>query len=260
MARIRSVKPEMRKSHTVCSWSYPVRWTFVGLPGYVDDEGRGQDDVRLIKAELYPLDDDMTVKKLDQHLAEIAVAGPLCRYEVDGKRYLHLVSWDEHQKVNRPTPSRIPHCPKHEPSRHGHAPLTEPSVSPHGVRTEASLPSRAPADQGTGKGKDIAPDKPPRERDELFDAVTAECGIDAKTLTDSGRSPLNRALKELRSVDATPGQVQVRAQRFRTRYRDVSLTPSALAKHWGSLNGNEPAGRAPGGDTSWMGSMPGDAS
>jgi len=241
MARIRSVKPEMRKSHTVCSWPYPVRWTFVGLPGYLDDLGRGLDDVRLIKAELYPLDDDMTIKKLDQHLSEIAASGPLCRYEVDGKRYLHLVNWDEHQKVNRPSPSRIPHCPKHEPSSRDHGSLSEPSVSPHGARTEPSPPSRAPADQGTGKGtgKGIAPDKPPRERDELFDALTSACGIDPKTLTDSGRGAVNKALKELRSVDATPGQVTLRARNFRQRFRDATLTPSALAKHWGSLNGTK---------------------
>ena len=114
MARIRSIKPEMRRSFTVSSWPYPVRWTFVGLPGYCDDYGRGLDDVRLVKAELYPIDDDITSKKLDAHLATITEAGPLCRYEVDGVRYLHLVNWREHQRVNRPTDSRIPPCPIHE--------------------------------------------------------------------------------------------------------------------------------------------------
>lgn len=120
MARIRSVKPEMRRSRTVCAWPYVVRWTFVGLPGYCDDEGRGEDDVRLLKAELYPLDDDVTPSKLEKHLQQIAATGPLCRYEVDGKRYLHLTSFGEHQRVNRPTPSRIPPCPFHERSLNGH--------------------------------------------------------------------------------------------------------------------------------------------
>lgn len=137
MARIRSVKPEIRRSLTVSAWPYPVRWTFVGLPGYLDDAGRGHDDVRLLKAELYPLDDDMTAKKLDSHLERIAASGPLCRYQVDGQRYLHITSWAEHQRVNRPSPSRIPPCPLHEAD-----------VNAHGGLTEPSLPSRAPAEQG----------------------------------------------------------------------------------------------------------------
>ncbi len=114
MARIRSVKPEMRKSLTVCAWPIPVRWTFVGLPGYLDDHGRGIDDPRLIKAELYPLDDPMTPGKVDSHLVMIAERGPLCRYQLDGLRFIHITSWTEHQKVAHPTKSKIPPCPKHE--------------------------------------------------------------------------------------------------------------------------------------------------
>jgi hypothetical protein len=131
MARIRTIKPDIRKSRTVCSWPYVIRWTFAGLPGYLDDAGRGLDDVRLIKAELYPCDDDMTARKLEQHLLTIATNGPLCRYEVDGEKYLHIVSWTEHQRVNRPTPSRIPPCPKHEGSLRTHGSLTEDSVKAH---------------------------------------------------------------------------------------------------------------------------------
>src|SRR5690348_15360879 len=114
MARIRSVKPEMRRSLTVCSWPIPVRWTFVGLLGYVDDYGRGLDDLRLIKAELYPLDDSMGTRRIDQHLRTIIDRGPLCRYIVAGQRYLHVTSWSEHQRVSHPTPSRIPPCPQHD--------------------------------------------------------------------------------------------------------------------------------------------------
>ena len=65
MARMRMAKPDMRKSLTVSSWPVVVRWTFVGLLGYVDDYGRGVDELRLLKAELYPLDDDVTLKKIE---------------------------------------------------------------------------------------------------------------------------------------------------------------------------------------------------
>ncbi len=155
MARIRSVKPEMRRSLTVCAWPYPVRWTFVGLPGYMDDAGRGIDDVRLVKAELYPIDDDMTTRKLEEHLARIEREGPLCRYEVGGVRYLHITSWREHQRVNRPTPSRIPPCPKHEEGVSAPHVLTEPSVSPPVLLTDDS--------PGERKGKEGSRERKGRE-------------------------------------------------------------------------------------------------
>lgn len=144
MARIRSVKPEMRRSLTVCSWPIPVRWTFVGLLGYLDDYGRGLDDLRLIKAELYPLDDALGTRRIDAHLRAMIDRGPLCRYEVAGQRYLHIVSWAEHQRVSHPTASRIPACPIHE--KPGETP--EPLANGSGAVRETLRPSRARAEQG----------------------------------------------------------------------------------------------------------------
>lgn len=113
MARIRTIKPSMFSSLTVCAWPVPVRWTFAGLFTYMDDHGRGIDEPRLVKAELYPLDDQMTAKKVKEHLDLIASTGPLCRYESAGQGYFHIVSWREHQRVSHPTTSKFPQCPKH---------------------------------------------------------------------------------------------------------------------------------------------------
>jgi len=113
VARIRTIKPSMFSSLTVCAWPVDVRWTFAGLFTYLDDYGRGLDEPRLVKAELWPLDDRMTAKKVDEHLDLIASTGPLCRYESGGSRYFHITSWREHQRVNRPTDSKIPLCPNH---------------------------------------------------------------------------------------------------------------------------------------------------
>ena len=113
MARIRTIKPSMFSSLTVSAWPTEVRWTFAGLFTYLDDYGRGLDEPRLVKAELWPLDDRMTPKKVEEHLALISRTGPLCRYELAGQRFMHITSWREHQRVNRPTKSKIPFCPKH---------------------------------------------------------------------------------------------------------------------------------------------------
>lgn len=113
MARIRTIKPSVFSSLTVSSWPIEVRWTFAGLWTYMDDAGRGIDEARLVKAELYPLDDKMTPAKVQRHLDLIHDSGPLCRYSHNGIRYMHVTSWTEHQRINRPTPSKYPACPDH---------------------------------------------------------------------------------------------------------------------------------------------------
>lgn len=167
MARIRSIKPEMRRSRTVAAWPREVRYAFVLLFGYLDDEGRGEDELDLLKADLFPRDRDVTERKLDGWLWTMVETDPtdptLCRYEVDGRQYLHAPKWKSHQKINRPQPSRIPPCPVHDGGRVGslrhrggftersvnpHGTVTAPAVSVQGSITDESL--RARKDQGSG--------------------------------------------------------------------------------------------------------------
>ena len=93
-----------------------------------------------------------------------------------------------------------------------------------------------------------------RTADPLFEAVCTACVIDWHDLTPSGRGPINRAVKELRAVGATAGDVTSRAAHYHQLFDGAALTPSALAKHWAqceqppSLRGNgrvvEPKGFA----------------
>ncbi|MGX1254116.1 hypothetical protein RKD48_006627 [Streptomyces ambofaciens] len=115
MARIRSIKPEMRTSITVSMWPREVRYFFILLWGYFDDYGRGVDDELLIASDCFPRDRDVTPERVDDWLELIAESGPLCRYEVDGRRYLHAPNWREHQKPSHPTRSKVPPCPDDEP-------------------------------------------------------------------------------------------------------------------------------------------------
>ena len=120
MARIRSVKPGLRTSEVVASWPIEVRYFWVLLWGYLDDLGRGLDITKLIAGDCFPLDDKVTPNVIDKWLNIMATAktphrgAPVCRYEVDGRRYVHAVYWSEHQRPNRPSPSAHPPCPLHE--------------------------------------------------------------------------------------------------------------------------------------------------
>lgn len=124
MARIRSIKPEAPKSLTLASWPREVRLAWHYLSMYLDDRGRGRDNLRSILGECFPEDRDISERKLDSWL-DLMASKPdkkpssepaLCRYEVEAVRYLHAPKWTQHQKINRPTESRMPPCPIHDES------------------------------------------------------------------------------------------------------------------------------------------------
>jgi len=108
MARIRTIKPDFFRSDDVAQLSYRARLTWVGLWTYVDDEGRGKDNARIIKGDLWPLEDDVTHKDVEKDLNELSKAGRIHRYEVDGEKYLLILKWTDHQRIAKPTASKLP--------------------------------------------------------------------------------------------------------------------------------------------------------
>ena len=87
-------------------------------------------------------------------------------------------------------------------------------------------------DESGGPSKATPP--APRKRDALWDTFVSFTG--AQPATDSERGAWNRALKELRDANATPGELWLRCEEYRSRWPNVTLTLSALAKHWGALD------------------------
>jgi hypothetical protein len=80
-----------------------------------------------------------------------------------------------------------------------------------------------------------APAKEAAKKDELFEAVAEVCGINLTGMTRSSRGQLNKALKELREVNATEAEVRHKAKAYKTQYPNATLTPVALVKHWSSF-------------------------
>jgi hypothetical protein len=114
MARNRSVSPELRTSETCAAWPREARYAWVLLWGYLDDYGRGLDNARIIAADLFPLDDDVSPALMGEWLDLYEQAGSICRYEHDGKRWMHATKWGHWQKPQHPSKVRQPPCPEHE--------------------------------------------------------------------------------------------------------------------------------------------------
>ena len=118
MARIRSVSPGLRTSETAAEWDREARYAWVLLWGYLDDYGRGVDNPKVIAADCFPLDDDVTAAMMRAWLDTYESAGSTCRYEFEGKNYLHVLNWSDHQKPQHPSKPRIVPCPAHEAGAH----------------------------------------------------------------------------------------------------------------------------------------------
>jgi hypothetical protein len=107
MARIRTIKPEFPQSETTGRLSRDARLLFVQLWTIVDDEGRARAASRMLASLLYPYDDDAP-GLIDGWLTELERENCIRRYEIDGDRYLEIVKWLKHQKIDRPSKSRLP--------------------------------------------------------------------------------------------------------------------------------------------------------
>jgi hypothetical protein len=134
MARIRTIKPEFPHSESMGRVSRDARLCFIMLWTIADDSGRLRGNSRMLASLLFPYDDDAK-KHIDAWLDQLSNEGCIVRYEIEGDNYIQVLNWSQHQKIDRPSASKIP-----EPN--------EASRKLANVR-EASL-----LDQGRDQGKD----------------------------------------------------------------------------------------------------------
>ncbi|MDT0467599.1 hypothetical protein [Streptomyces gibsoniae] len=149
MARIRTIKPEAFVSESLAEVSVEAERTFFGLLTQADDHGRHRDNAAIIAGLLWPLRAEHTSVHVEDDLQQLANAGLLCRYTgCDGRRYLHVVTWSEHQKIDKPSQSRLPSCPQHHAAdRCGPCKGTctqHPEASPTPTRELAETSSNTP--------------------------------------------------------------------------------------------------------------------
>lgn len=110
MARIRTIKPEFPQSESMGRVSRESRLCFVLLWTLADDAGRLRGNSRMLASLLYPYDDDAK-NLIDGWLAELSSEGCIARYEVGGTCYIQISAWLEHQKIDKPSASKLPEPP-----------------------------------------------------------------------------------------------------------------------------------------------------
>lgn len=111
MARIRTIKPEFPQSESIGRLSREGRLCFILLWTLADDSGRLRGNSRMLASLLYPYDDDAK-KHIDGWIEELERENCIVRYQVDGETYIQICNWLKHQKIDKPSASKIPPIPE----------------------------------------------------------------------------------------------------------------------------------------------------
>lgn len=224
MARIRSIKPEIRTSEKVCSWPIEVRYFWIMLWGYVDDYGKGRDNARLIKADSYPLDDDITAKDVDRWMKILEKDQVIRRYTVEDKQYFLILNWSEHQKPSHPAKSPIP-WPNSDDDLvqedSGNPPEDYQRITENGSPEQGAVEQGAGSSRAVEQGAERAASATPSTINEDFETVWAEYPI--KASKKESRTAYKKALKE------TTHQVILEAV---IRYREDPNRVPKYTKHF----------------------------
>lgn len=222
MPRIRSIKPDFFKSEDVSALPLRARLTWIGLWTHCDDHGRYKDSARLIKGDIWSLD-DVSLRDIDEDLAGLEAERRIARYEVDGKRFLAIVNWHAHQAINRPSKPRYPGPPvplgSADPDDDNHCDVcakpgpVDHSPTPHGGLSE---PSRQEGKGKEGKGGDArasARRTPHALRDPTSEPPSPRCPKHINTNKPPPCGPCADARKARADWDAQRAQATAAAPR-----------------------------------------------
>lgn len=248
--RIRSIKPEFWTDKRVASWDVFTRLFFIGLWSAADDHGRGSAEPARLAAELFPYDlsrdPSETLANVSRALATLSECGRIVIYCVGDECFFEVANWTRHQRVDKPGKSRIPtrNADVVQDTRETLARSSRLEQGAGSVETEqVSCADGALCAERQGVLIDCGESLPRtrvvkrRPRDPLFDALAAVGGAKPERLTRSAACSCAVKLAEIRdaSPDVTPEEIDIRAGRYRRKFRGAACTPAAIAKHWAEL-------------------------
>jgi hypothetical protein len=105
MRRIRTIKPEFFSDEKLAALSAIDRLVYIGLWSIADDEGRLLDNTKLIDGQIFPLTDESSRESLET-LAKLDRIRRYCT--ANGQRVIQILRWTDHQKIDKPSKSRLP--------------------------------------------------------------------------------------------------------------------------------------------------------
>lgn len=108
MARIRAIKPELWSSPGMKGLDPYARLLFIAMWNWADDCGRGTANPRELAGFAFPHDEELSSADIRRMLGGIRRAFGVVFYEVDGRTYYAIPSWEKHQKIDKRSGAKHP--------------------------------------------------------------------------------------------------------------------------------------------------------
>lgn len=112
------------------------RLLFQSLWIFADDTGHGIADARLLKAQCFPYDPEITPEQVQLWLDLLSQADMVRQYQIAGQKYFEVVNFAKHQIINRPSSFAFP--------KPNHGAITDDSLSTPVVLTDEVVSAPVP--------------------------------------------------------------------------------------------------------------------
>lgn len=107
MARIRTVKPELWSDESLSQAHLPARLLFIGILNLCDDYGICRGNVKWIKSQIFPYDDNIRITEVSQWIDQLVKARMLVPFKIEDEGYLYVRTFSIHQRIDKPSKNGI---------------------------------------------------------------------------------------------------------------------------------------------------------
>jgi len=115
--RIRTIKPSFWLNDELAELKPITRLLFIALWGLADVRGRLADRPKRIKVEAFPYDN----VDVDECLSDLARAGFVLRYKVNGSGVIQVLNFEKHQRISGKEGETDSEFPEYDRDKHGEA-------------------------------------------------------------------------------------------------------------------------------------------
>lgn len=108
MARIRTVKPEHWLDKKLADITLQAHLFWIGTWNFSDDEGIFESDPLLLRSQVFPRRTDIRTEQIQQWISQLTKAGFIIPFFYKEVGYCISRTFKAHQRIDRPTPSKVP--------------------------------------------------------------------------------------------------------------------------------------------------------
>lgn len=108
MARIRTIKPAHWNDRQLTEISLQAHLLWIATWNFSDDKGIFENDPHLLKSQIFPRRTDIRIDQVKQWLDQLVKARFIIPFSFNGVSYYISRTFETHQKIDRPQPSKIP--------------------------------------------------------------------------------------------------------------------------------------------------------